>query len=258
MIDPDRIIRIEGEGLLPPAYEPQIPAGMREDEKVRVIPPCPPWRSQTAAELVDVFHGRSPQDQRYWFFREAYESKLPDGMTWEGDPGPGQPHFGSGCGLDRVPDNSVFRFHTSTARIKMPDLWNYRGMLVMSGRLLELFREVDADALVWKRLLIRGKDGGTVPGDFYLVDVVRNIPAIDIANSIVEYRGPSGPYPPALVGYVSCRVRDDLDPSLHVFRQTKFGLSGGYRVIVSAALRRRLLDIKPSLTNMHFTACGDL
>lgn len=256
MILPDRVIEVPGKGLLPPVYEPQIPAGMREDERVRVIPPSRPWGARNVADVNALFDGISPEDQRYWFLRDAYERKLPHGLEWAEMPMPGR--WGDGLGLDLLENGTTFRFSAPASRIKLPSMWQPFGevAMVVSRRLLDVLRALDADAIVSRTLVIRGRDNELVGDEYSIVDVVRNLTAIDIANSVIDYHGPSGGYPPTLSGYVSSRIRDDLDEDVAIFRQRSFTSNGGRMVIVSAKVRRALETASPSFSNMRFDACG--
>lgn len=258
-MDPNRIIHIEGDGLLPPAYEPQIPADIKEDERVRVIPPSPPWRAVTSDDIILKMSGKSPQDQRYWFFHEAFERKLPP-YEWEGNPRyvTGIKLYGTGEGLDHVPDGTIFRFNTKKTGIALPDLWSGFGLMIMEQRLLDLFIANDPDAIAYRSVSFQNNSGDIISNDYSIVDVVRNIPAVDIANSIVDYRGPQSGYPAFLAKYVSIRIRSDLDPAIHVFRQQGFAGSGNGQVIVSNEFRTRLEEIRPAFKNIRFAACGDL
>lgn len=187
MILPDRVIEVPGTGLLPPVYEPQIPARMRGDERVRVIPPSPPWGVRNAADVSAPFDDVSSKDQRYWFLRDAYKRELPHGLEWAERPGPGR--WGDGLGLDLLANGTTFRFSAPASLIKLPSMWEPFGAvaMVVSRRLLDVLRALDADAIVSRTLVIRGRDNELVSDEYAIVDVVRNLAAIDIANSIIDY-----------------------------------------------------------------------
>lgn len=255
MIEPNRIIQIEGDGLLPPVYEPQIPADIRPNEIVRVVPPCPPWVVKNAADMIAVFEGRSPEDHRYWRIGETYERRLPSLERWEGDPG--LPLLaGRGLGLDKIPDSTVLHYESPAKRIRYPDYQDFLDFMIVSDRLLQLWQEVDPDAIVAKPIIIKGRDGEVASDRHFVVDVVRNLAAIDLANSIVQYRGPVNGYPAHYAGTVSTRIRDDLDPSFHIFREKFFNAEGGGSVIVSDTMRQHMDAVRPKLVNTAFSACA--
>lgn len=258
-IDPNRIIHVEGEGLLPPAYEPQFPADLKGNERVRVFPPSPPWHAVTSDDIILKMAGKSPQDERYWFFDEAFERKLPP-SDWEGNPwkATGRKTYGSGRGLDDVPDGTILRFATRAKKVALPDLWSGYGLMIMSTRLLDAFYAKDRDAIVGRQVILLNSEGDALSEDYYLVDIVRVIPAIDIPNSVVDYCGPSFGQHAFLSKYVSSRVRDDLDPNWHVFRQTGFFGTGCGQPIVSLEFRKYLQETKPFVRNISFNACGEL
>lgn len=253
---PDRIIRNSGEGLLPTCYGPQIPADIRENERVRVIPPSPPWRPVSADDLIRVLEDNAPQDRRYWFIRSAHEEKLP-AFEWDFQSECRSKVFGSGNGLTSLPNDTTIRFKSHATKAKVPDLWTPFGdqVLLASKYLLDLMIQFHENALEHRRVTLRASDNSLI-GEIYVIDVVLNIPAIDIANSIVDYRGPVRNRPPALKGYVSCRIRDDLSDDVHLFRQISFSGSGGYLIITSDAFRRAVINSAPRLENIRFDACG--
>ncbi|GEM_PF-2718946 len=253
---PDRIIRTSGEGLLPTCYEPQIPSDIRENERVRVIPPSPPWRPVSADDLIRVFEDKAPQDQRYWFIRSADEEKLP-AFEWDFQSDCRSKVFGSGNGLNSLPNDTNIRFKSQAAKANIPDLWAPFGdqVLLASKYLLDLMIQFHETALEHRRVILRASDNSLI-GEIYVIDVVLNIPAVDIANSIVDYRGQTRNRPPALKGYVSCRIRDDISESVHLFRQISFSGSGGYLMITSDEFRRAVINAVPPLENIRFYACG--
>jgi hypothetical protein len=255
MIEPNRIIEIEGSGLLVPTYEPQIPAGIRPGEVVRVVPPCPPWRATSAADVTAIFDGQSPEDHRYWYLGESYDRKLPYVDRWEGDPGKPS-RAGLGLGLERILASTVLHLSAPSGKVRFPDFRQHAGLLIVSDRLLELWRRIDPSAIMATPVIIKGSDGQIVSDHHSFVDVVRNLAAIDIANSIVQYRGPHSGYPAHFAGTVSSRIRDDLDPSFGIFRQKLFGSDGGNRIIVSAMMRKHMDALRPKLSNVDFRACG--
>ncbi|WP_242117877.1 imm11 family protein [Sphingomonas lacusdianchii] len=256
MILPDRVIEVPGTGLLPPVYEPQIPARMHEDERVRVIPPSAPWGVRNAADVSAPFDNVASKDQRYWFLRDAYERELPHGLEWAERPAPGR--WGDGLGLDLLANGTTFRFSAPASRIKLPSMWEPFGgvAMVVSRRLLDVLSALDAGAIVSRTLVIRGQDNELVSDEYAIVDVVRNLAAIDIANSIIDYHGPSGGHPPHLSGYVSSRIRDDLGEEIAIFRQRSFASNGGRMVIVNAKVRQALNSASPRFSNMRFDVCG--
>jgi hypothetical protein len=67
---------------------------------------------------------------------------------------------------------------------------------------------------------------GSIPGDYYLVDVMRVLPAIDWANSRLRAKGvKSGGAPGGcritLTVMNGCRVRSDISPDIHIFRDER-------------------------------------
>jgi hypothetical protein len=253
---PDRIVTIPGEGLLPACYEPQIPLDIKENERVRVIPPSPPWRPVSSDDLILVMQEKSPQDQRYWFIGSAHEESLPS-FEWDFQSDSRSKAIGSGNGLDPLPNDTTIRFEGHAAKIEVPDLWTPFGDQVMlaSKDLLDLMIRYHETAIEHRRVILRTSDRSFI-GEIYVIDVVKNIPAVDIANSIVDYRGSVRNRPPALTGYVSCKIRDDLSENMHVFRQISFSGSGGYLIITSDDFRRAVINAAPQLKNIRFDACG--
>ncbi len=254
---PSRRIMVPGQGLLPPAYEPQIPPDIAENETVLMMPPSPPWMPQDAADYERLAQQPQLQDDRYWRFDDALEVKLPD-KEWIDDPGNGLPAFGQGGGLERVAAGSRIVFAAPGGKVRMPDLYGFRGMYVMGRRLLEAILAADAEGIVHKPAALLGSDGEPVPGEWSFVDVVRNLPLVDVANSVVAYTGPSGPYPAQLSAIRHPRLRDDIDPSLHIMRQLSFASVAtgrqvlGRNVVVSDALRRTLEAAVPAFKNLMF------
>lgn len=253
---PDRVISIPGEGLLPPCYEPQIPADIKENERVRVIPPSPPWRPVSSDDIILVMEEKSPQDERYWFFGSAHEEKLP-AFDWDFQSESKSKQLGSGNGLSSVPSDTIIRFAAHASEIRLPDLWAPFGgqAMLVSKELLHLMAQYDNAALEYRRVMMRSSDDIEI-SDYYMVDVINNIHAIDVANSIVDYRGPVRSHPPRLQNYVSSKIRDDLDENFHIFRQKSFSGTGGYMVIVSKAFRDELISATPKFTNIRLDACG--
>lgn len=253
---PDRIVTIPGEGLLPACYEPQIPLDIKENERVRVIPPSPPWRPVSSEDLILVMEQKSPQDQRYWFIGSAHEERLPS-FEWDFAPHAKSKVLGFGEGLDSLPDDTVIKIDAPATKISLPDLWEPFGdqFMVASARLKAFIEAQSQNSIDSRRVIIRDSENSEI-SRYYFIDVIKNISAIDIANSIVDYRGAVRHHPPRLQKYVSSRIRGDIDPDLHIFRQKSFSGSGGYMVIVDDGFRAALIAQNPMLSNIRFDACG--
>lgn len=256
---PDRVVQLPGHGLLPPSPEPLPPPDIQLEERVRVVPPCPPWQPRDAIETGAWRRNPSafPFDGRYWVFRERRGKHPTDALfAWKNDPGAGQPAYGSGGGVDRIPDPALFEFKPRKRKGGLPDLWEGYGLFHVSTRLLDILLEWDADALAHRRIVMREPGGEVFDEDHHFLDVVRNIPAIDYANSIVHYQGAEiyqgERYPPRPAHHSSVRLLDDIDPSFHLFRPAR-SIWGGLSAIVSDALKRRLEKVKPALRHIEFS-----
>jgi hypothetical protein len=254
---PTREIRLPGEGLLPPSTKPLPPADIRPNERVRVIPPCPPWQPQTKEDLVALSKDPNlPQlDRRYWRMQDAFEDQ-PRGLivAWKNDPGTGAPRYGSGYGVGRLPDVSVFEVKPEEAGLELPDFFQGNGLFAVSTRLLEILLEADADAIVHKPILFVDAAGTVFDDHHHYIDVVRNVEAVDFANSVVDYdagdqyEGEDLPW--ISLGYVSSRMVD-LDPQIKIFRQK--GLYGGGRsCFVTDDLKQRIEAVSPPIRNVAF------
>lgn len=261
-LNPTRTIHLPGEGLLPPSPEPMVPPDIGIKEIVRVVPPQPP-HFPTKDEAYELAKNPSLPlfDRRYWKFKDAL-SQHPTSLRqiWVNNPGVAG-MYGMGRGLDCVAE--VIEFAVDGAKRKLPDLWESYGLFIVSTRLLDLLRDIDPDAIVHRPIVMRDKAGELIDDEHHLMDVVRNIWAVDFANSIIDYRG-SGrgadgrAYPPTVSGYPSVRILGDLDPGFHIFRQVKdprlwgpIG-GGGSGCFVSDELKGHFETIKPKIRNLEF------
>ena len=259
---PNRTIQIAGENLLPPSSKPLPPADIEADEVVQVNPPCPPWAPNSGQEITELLKNPYlPQfDRRYWTFRGGFEGFPEDieAISWDNEPGPGLPFFGSGHGMDRVPAEPLFTLRCRSADPLLPDLWEVGGMFVVSRRLLALLLEWDPEAILHRRILMRDPAGELIHDEHYFVDVVRNLWAVDFANSVIKYHGggldQGRRYPPYPIGYPSVRILEGLNSDFHIFRQawtSRFG-EGGVNCIISDALMTRIEAAQPPFTNVRF------
>jgi hypothetical protein len=259
-VTPFRTVTIAGEQLLLQACEPQLPADIAFNERVRVVPPRPPWQPASAAEAVEFRRNpdRFPQfDGRYWRVFENNQHPTDSLWGWVNDPGNGMPGVGNGHGLDRVPPVVEFKFKPKARKLGLPDFWEKAGVFVVSTRLLDVLLDVDPEAIVHRPVVMRDLDDVVFDEDHHLIDVVRVIPALDYANSVIEYRGPEHcrdeVLPARVESWVSIRIRADMDESVHLFRQAVHHLPGvGGDFFVSAALKRRLEKMKPKPRNLRF------
>jgi hypothetical protein len=255
---PDRIVEVAGTGLLPPCTQPMPPADIGIEERVQVRPPCPPWQPKDAIEMGELRRNRAafPFDDRYWHFRERHGQHPTDTLfAWKNNPGPGLPVIGGGGGVDRIPEPAILEFKPRKRKRGLPDLWEGYGLFFMSSRLIDILLEWDAPAIARRSVVMRDPDGNVFDEDHHLVDVVRNIPAVDFANSVVDYYGGQIYHgertPPRTMALVSVRIREDIDPSIHIFRQLN-SWGTGYGVAVSDSLKRRLENVKPALRHIAF------
>ncbi|TRW17347.1 imm11 family protein [Glacieibacterium frigidum] len=255
-----RIIQTPGDGLLPPSAAPLIPADIGEGEIVRVVPPVAPWRPDTieAIRLRKAPHEFPQFDARYWQLAENNQHPTDTLNAWKNDPGPGQPVVGFGHGLDRVPPLVEYRFKPSPRKLGPPDHWQARGpgLLVLSSRFLDMLLDADPGAVAHRPIEMRGPDVQVFDRDHHLVDIVRVVPAVDYANSVVEYYGPEmhdrERLPARVQAVPSARFRGDLDGDLHIFRHGDPGAGLARGCFVSAALKHRLDRLKPKLRNLQF------
>jgi hypothetical protein len=255
---PDRIVEVTGSGLLPTSIQPMPPGDIRLEERVRVIPPSPPWQPKDAIEMGELRRNRAafPVDDRYWRFRERLGQHPTDTLfAWKNNPGPGLPVTGGGGGVDRIPEPAILEFKPRKRKRGLPDLWEGYGLFFMRSRLLDILLEYDPTAVARRRVVMRDPEGNVFDEDHHLVDVVRNIPAVDFANSVVDYHGgemhQGERTPPRALTLISVRIREDLDPSIHIFRQIN-SWGTGYGVVVSDALKRRLEKVRPALRHIAF------
>lgn len=255
-----RIITVPGDVLLPQNCAPTSVPDIGDAECVRVFPPRPPWSPRDAIERTEAEKApyRLPQfDTRYWRLSEGGQHPTETHSAWENNPGSSLPVVGFGCGLDRVPPVVEFRFKPKTRKLGLPDYWELGGALVISSRVLKLLLEVDPDAIVFRPIRMRDLDNVVFDQDHYLVDVVRIVAAIDYSNSVVQYMGAeeyNGERHPAHVQMVpSARVREDIDPKIHIFRQQPFVAGGLARgCFINDALKRQLAALQPRPRNLRF------
>ncbi|PSJ40784.1 imm11 family protein [Allosphingosinicella deserti] len=227
----ERQIYIEGSGLLPPSSKPIYPAGIKDDERIRVHPPVAPSYDET----------------RYWRLDDAYTAH-PNETTfaWKNDP---QGLYGRGRGIGRLPDPCMFQF--TPKKRALPDLWRHGSLFVVSARLLDVFREVDPDAFEVRRITMMGDDGVVFDETYHFLDVIRTLEVVDYANSTIIYGGggclSSGQrFDPFVSGYPSVRLLKDLDLPFHIFRHKN------QSVLVSNYLRERVLSMRPKARNVDF------
>lgn len=255
----DRVIRIPGEGLLPPSVEPLPPADLRPEERVQVIPPCPPWQPRTAAEVAAPYTGLPlpDLDTRYWRL-EAKDDPVLRSLEydWENPPLKNPTWYGRGEGLDTLPDLSIFRLRSARKKkINLPDFWMGANIFIANSRLLDLLLREDSEAIVHKPISFLSVEGEEVSRDYHFVDVVRNQKAVDYANSVIDYVG--GPKyegessPSVSVTYVSSRIVNNLDANIQIFRQAEL-YGGGRSFFVADQLRRRIEAASPSVRNISF------
>lgn len=256
-----RLVKLSGEKLLPPNCSPIIPEGIADEELVRVIPPLPPWSPADAFEGMEFRKNptRFPQfDDRYWQLAENNQHPTDTLFAWKNNPGSGTPIVGHGCGLDRVPPIAEFKFKPKARKLGLPDYWQMGGVLVISSRILELLREVDASAIDYRPVRMSDLSGNVFDQDHFLVDVTRVVWAVDFANSTVEYHGAetyNGERSAARAGRVlNARFRDDMDSGWHIFRQRLSDVDdfASSRCFVSKPLKRRLESLRPKPRNLRF------
>lgn len=232
----DRSIQMPGNALLPPSRGPLYPADLKDGESVLVRPPVAP----------------SPDDSRYWLMGDAYSQHPTEThFSWKNDPGPGLPVYGMGHGIDRLPNPSIYQFQPKVRKKGLPDFWEAHGLLVVSTRLLDILLEVDADALVHKPIVMKNLQGEVFDEHHHFVDVIRNIDAVDFANSFIIYEGgghfrEGTRYQPRAASFPSVRLLSDIDPSFHIFRHQKCA------VMISDALKRQIGSVKPKFRNLAF------
>ena len=89
----DRVIRIEGDALLPPSADPIFPEFTGPGEMVRVVPPVE----------------SDENDTRYWVMDDAYVMH-PNDPTFGTNNLPKRYYGGVGDGLIDIPDPTIFRF----------------------------------------------------------------------------------------------------------------------------------------------------
>jgi hypothetical protein len=253
---PDREIHVPGEGLLPPSTVPLPPADLRPNQRVRVIPPCPPWRVPIDVDPAAVAKDPPPQlDRRYWRMVDSLDD-YPRGLNiiWRNRPSTPSP-FGDGFGVDSLPEPAIFDVTKHSTGNELPDVWEGHGLFYMSGRLLEILIDEDPEAVVHKPIQFRNPNGETLSQDHHLVDVVRTVAAVDYANSIIDYAGvryyDGEDLPSMSVVYFSSRFVDDINPRFKIFRQK--GLYGGGRsCFVADDLRQKIQALSPPARNIAF------
>lgn len=252
-----RVIRIPGEGLLPPSTDPLPPADLKHEECVCVVPPCPPWQPRTAAEVAAPYTGvpLPDLDTRYWRL-EAKDDPVLRSLQYDWENPPLNPTwFGRGEGLDALPDLSIFRLRSAKKKISLPDFWKGANIFIAGPRLLDLLLKEDSEAIVHKPICFVSIEGEELSRDCHFVDVVRNQKAVDYANSVIDYVG--GPKyeesetQSVSVSFVSARIVDDLSPSIQLFRQANL-YGGGRGYFVTDQLRRKIEAVSPAIRNISF------
>jgi hypothetical protein len=108
---------------------------------------------------------------------------------------------------------------------------------------------------VHRKLLYCDPQGNIFDEGHHYVDVIRNVEAIDYANSIVGYISwdqPKGEKTPwVTASHVSSRIIDNLDPSYRIFRQTNFR-GGGSGCFISDDVKQKIESLSPPIRNIAF------
>jgi hypothetical protein len=223
-----RKLQIAGDSMLPPGEDP-VPPPMSRDERVVVFPPV-----------------EQPLLQSEWC--HFYElGKAPDELRsthWVNTPEHWARHFGSGKGLQGLPD-PIWRVD---GRAKSyPDMWAGYGLWAFSHRFMAILDQEAPGAFDRVPLRFEDRDGNFIRDDYVLADCIMIRKAIDWANSVVAYeymRGDEKPMPdPSRI----C-VRSDTVEDINIVRDYH---RPSY-ILIRRSLVAKISKIKPKITNINF------
>lgn len=230
-MNPNRHIFIDGDAPLPPSRVPVPPADMQLNEVVMVHPPGP-------------IHTREGSDYFQWDLQsgplEFYISS-----DWVNEPPvpPAPPGDGRGFAQCEVPA----RYRMNAKAKSYRDAIDINGTFcAMSPRLVTFLRDAVGDAIDVLPVRFERKDGTLLRDDYFFVDVVRRVTAIDWANSVVEHRRWES-VEEHVAWPVSIRTLDTVPADALLFRDDVSN-----RSLIHRSLVERLMAVKPKFTGLSY------
>ena len=243
MNDPNRprIVRIEGNEMLPECVEPMFPEFNHPAEYVRVIPPVYP----------------DHYDTRYWCLRAGGKGYpiYPHNLIFEG----AKTKFT----LDNGPIPLKYDSPVEKLKPLKSDFWeDYIGVegrnasyRLCSRRFLDILLEQDPGTIKYQPLVIKGSCGNIFDDSHYVFTIARIIKAVDYANSGVTYASanPETNYPRQILSFNGVRIRQEIDPDYKLFSQYHEHRNYGQGFIIKDAFKSFLEKQKPQLKNLRFS-----
>lgn len=226
-------------GMLPPADEPPVwpPRALRHDmrEDYWYEPPVMP-RAGTARYFNVVEVGGAPVFINWKWANEQH----------------GGPRIGYAKGFGTLSTRpQIVGIAEGQFGGPASELHKYGLFLYASERVVEIFRQLDPDAIATCPIDWRLRDGTPLDQQYYFLDILRVIPAIDFANSRLLFRPDTegGNY---IADAEPLRFKPDIPEHYHVFRDARFKM----RIFYSRTLCERLAALDPPLDNIKFEDPG--
>uniref|UniRef100_B0SXS5 Immunity MXAN-0049 protein domain-containing protein n=1 Tax=Caulobacter sp. (strain K31) TaxID=366602 RepID=B0SXS5_CAUSK len=200
-----------------------VPEGVYGEEARRMLVQNHPEIQGMAlneVRLIEPVHPLVKGESR--FFEIENDSFFQAIEKWKNQPNVDRP-IGGGHGLSAIGEMPVFVRENNI--IGVPDFFNASNYMKISRRCLDLLRRFDASALEALRIDRRDESGESL-GEYYIVDVLRKIPAIDWGDSQIRAEGVRWPLPPhdlrISIGVGNgFRIRSDIEENIHIFRDER-------------------------------------
>jgi hypothetical protein len=122
------------------------------------------------------------------------------------------------------------------------------GTMIWSKRLLDVVLTIDPDAVEYKPFIYEYLDGTTPGEDYFVVDVVRIINAVDYANSIYDIYPDLEDGRPKVMNVAAAAFDPSIPESFHLFRDKNWPRS----IYVSNVLRKSIEKAKPKISGIEF------
>lgn len=221
-----------GPSLLPPSAEPMPPGGMKDGDDIWYEPPVLP----------------RPGGSRFWIIR--HDDYRDDGAT-----GVNLEEFESDLDLDNLGSSAIIpRFVSKRKPPKhFTEFFSGRGIYTVSERLLNVMREFDEEAITWirqERIYAGGEEG---PQIFYFINVKRQLPVVDFANSGVRYEKKHKDYPVQHFNFRAARLLPNIPARCHIIKEGTRWLGP---VFISTELKTALEALKPKPYQVRFDDPG--